>query len=65
VLSGPDAHPAGDPIVEETRRWRREYAEQFDFDLRAIAADLRKCEQRHPERLVCFSPKPSREKRTA
>jgi hypothetical protein len=54
-----------DPIVEETRRVRREYAQQFDFDLRAIAADLRKYEQRHPERLVSFSPKPSRKKKTA
>jgi hypothetical protein len=54
-----------DPIVEETRRLRREYAEQFGFDLSAIAADLRECEQRHKERLVSFSPKPSRKKKTA
>jgi hypothetical protein len=53
-----------DPIVEEMRRWRREYAEQFDFDLRAIAADLQKCEQRHLDRLVFFSPKPGRKKKT-
>lgn len=46
-----------DPIVGETRRLRREYAKQFDVDLRAIAADLRECEQRHPERLVSFTPK--------
>ena len=54
-----------DPIVEETRRLRREYAEQFGFDLRAIAAAIRECEQRHPERLVSFSPKPGPKKKTA
>ena len=30
-----------DPIVEEVRRARQEYAKQFDYDLHAIAADLR------------------------
>jgi hypothetical protein len=54
-----------DPIIEETRRLRREYAEQFGFDLRAIAADLREGEGRHPERLVSFAPKPGRKKKTA
>ncbi len=34
-------------------------------DLRAIAADLRKREQRRPERMVSFPPKPAREKQTA
>ena len=54
-----------DPIVDEVRRIRKAYAEQFDYDLRAIAADLRKKEQEHPERLVSFSPKPARRRRTA
>ena len=49
-----------DPIVEEVRRIRDEYAKQFDYDLRAMAADLRKCEQAHPDRLVTFPPKPPR-----
>ena len=31
-----------DPIVEQVRCVRRDYAERFDFDLRALAADLRK-----------------------
>lgn len=31
-----------DPIVEEVRRHRAEYAAQFDFDLRAMCEDLRK-----------------------
>ena len=31
-----------DPIVEEVRREREEYASRFDFDLDAIVADLQK-----------------------
>ena len=54
-----------DPIIEEVRRIRREYAERFGYDLRAVAADLRKREQQHPGRLVSFPPKPVRERRTA
>lgn len=46
-----------DPIIEEVRRVRQEYAKQFNYDLHAIAADLRKHEQEHPERLVSFPPK--------
>jgi hypothetical protein len=54
-----------DPIVEEVRRARQEYAARFGYDLRAVAADLREREQRHPERLVSFPPKPARGKKTA
>lgn len=46
-----------DPVVEEVRRIRWEYAKRFNFDLRAIAADLRKHEQQHLNRLVSFPPK--------
>ncbi len=46
-----------DPIVEEVRRARQEYARQFNYDLHAIAADLREAEQEHAERLVSFPPK--------
>lgn len=54
-----------DPIVEEVRRVRRDYAKQFGFDLRAMAADLKRREQRQPERVVAFPPKPARKRRTA
>ncbi len=54
-----------DPIVEEVRRFRQEYARQFDYDLKAMAADLRKREQQHPERLVAFPPRPARRRKTA
>jgi len=54
-----------DPIVEEVRRARQEYAARFGYDLRAVAADLREREQQHPDRLVSFAPKPVRRKKTA
>ena len=54
-----------DPIVEEVRRIRQEYAKQFDYDVRAIADDLRKREQQHRERLVSFPAKPARRRETA
>ena len=54
-----------DPIVEEVRRVRQEYAKRFNYDLHAIAADLRKREQEHPERLVSFPAKtPQKRKST-
>jgi len=56
---------ATDPIIEEVRRIRREHVQRFGCDLRAVAADLRKHEQQHPERLVSFPPKPARGKKTA
>jgi hypothetical protein len=33
-----------DPIVEEVRRIRDEYAAQFNYDLQAIFADLKRSE---------------------
>lgn len=54
-----------DPIVEEARRARQEYAARFGNDLRAMAADLRVREQQHPERLVTLPPKPAPRDRTA
>ncbi|MFH1024499.1 MAG: hypothetical protein V1809_14050 [Planctomycetota bacterium] len=54
-----------DPIVDEVRLIRHEYAKQFAYDLRAIAADLKKYEQRHPDRLVSYPPKPARRRKTA
>ncbi|HIJ64939.1 MAG TPA: hypothetical protein HPP77_03230 [Candidatus Hydrogenedentes bacterium] len=54
-----------DPIVDEVRRIRDEYAKQFGYDLQAMAADLREKEQRHREQLVSFPPKPARRSKTA
>ena len=46
-----------DPIVEEIRRVRQIHAKQFNYDLAAIVADLKRKENQHPERLVSFPPK--------
>ena len=53
-----------DPIIEEIRQIRQEHAKQFNYDLRAIVADLRQQEQQHPERLISLPPKAPRKKRT-
>lgn len=54
-----------DPIVDAVRRVRQEYAKQFDYDLQAIAADLRKREKQHSNRLVTFPPKSPRQRQPA
>lgn len=55
-----------DPIVEEVRQAREEYAKQFDYAPHAMAADLRKSEQQHPERIMTFpSRHPRQEKSSA
>ena len=54
-----------DPIVEEVRRVRQEYAKQFNYDLRAIAADLRQKETEHQGQVVSFPPRPARQNKTA
>jgi hypothetical protein len=46
-----------DPIVEEIRKAREEYAARFGFDLEAICQDLRAREAAHPERLVTRPPR--------
>jgi hypothetical protein len=54
-----------DPVVEEIRQIRQEYARQFNFDLRAMVEDLRKRQSGHTERLVSYKPKPARRRKTA
>jgi hypothetical protein len=34
-----------DPVVEEVRRIRQEHAARFDYDLKAIFADLKQTEE--------------------
>jgi hypothetical protein len=46
-----------DPIVAEIRRVREELASQFDFDVAAIFADLRKKQTAVGARLVRRKPK--------
>ena len=52
-----------DPIIEEVRRIRQEYSGRFNYDLNEMMEDLRKLEQRHPDKLVSYRPKPARHQR--
>jgi len=54
-----------DPIVDEVRKARHDYAKRFNFNLRAMAEDLRKKEGQHQARLVSFPPKPARKRAMA
>ncbi|MCP3957037.1 MAG: hypothetical protein GY719_04210 [bacterium] len=46
-----------DPVVEEVRAIRDAYAKRFDYDLDAIASDLRKKEASSDRELVDPAPK--------
>jgi hypothetical protein len=43
-----------DPIVEEVRQVRAEHAERFNYDLKAIFADLRKQQEASGREFVTF-----------
>ena len=46
-----------DPIVEETRQMKNEYASKFNYDLQAIYQDLKELEKQLPEaRLIRTQP---------
>ena len=51
-----------DPIVDEIRRHRKEIAEQFGYDLRAIIADARKRQKGRGKKVVSLVR--ARKKRT-
>jgi hypothetical protein len=44
-----------DPIVDEVRKAREEYARKFNFDLRAIYHDLKRKEAESDHVIVNFS----------
>ncbi len=46
---------AKDPIIEGIRRNRREIAEKFGYDLRAIIADARKRQKARGKKVVSFA----------
>jgi hypothetical protein len=48
-----------DPIVEETRKARRELDEEFGGDLRALWRYLKQIEADHADRVVKLEPKPA------
>ena len=48
-----------DPIVDEVRRAREEYAKRFNYDLDAICRDLQKKQSSKGKKVVSFPPKPA------
>jgi hypothetical protein len=46
-----------DPIVEEVRKIRNEHAKKFNYDLEAIAADLKRQQKASKRKFVTFQPK--------
>lgn len=46
-----------DPIVEEVRRLREEYAARFNHDLKAICRDLRERQKSGGRKVVSLPPK--------
>jgi hypothetical protein len=46
-----------DPIVEEVRRYRQEYAAQYNYDLKAICQDLRERQEKSGRKVVSLLPK--------
>ena len=46
-----------DPIVDEVRKARAEHAERFNYDLKAIFADLRKQQEESGREFVTFPAK--------
>lgn len=46
-----------DPIVEEVRNVRNEHAKKFNYDLNAIAADLKKQQKASRRKFVTLPPR--------
>ena len=51
-----------DEIVEEVRKAREEYAAKFDFDLHAIARDLREKQEQSGKTIVWLKSKNAEKK---
>ena len=49
-----------DPIVEEIRRIREEYAAKFNYDIRAMCRDLMERQGKDGHKVVSFPPKPAK-----
>jgi hypothetical protein len=53
-----------DPIVEEIRRLRHQYAARFGHDLKAICQDLRERQKKSGRNVVTLPPRPARQFKT-
>jgi hypothetical protein len=47
-----------DPIVAEVRKGRQKHAARFNYDLEAIARDIRSREGKDGEKVVTLPPRP-------
>jgi len=47
-----------DPIVEEVRKYRQEHAAKFNYDIDAIARDIRRLEKADKRQFVDLSQQP-------
>ena len=54
-----------DPIVEEVRAARQKHAAKFNYDLRKIAEDLNRKQEKAGRKTVSFPPKPAKHRKTA
>ncbi len=50
-----------DPIVEEIRRNRDEYARKFNYNIRAICRDIREKQRKSGRQVVKLQPRPVKE----
>ena len=48
-----------DPIVEEIRKHRQNYAAQFNHDIDAICEDIRRKQQQSGRQVVSRKPRPA------
>ena len=46
-----------DPVVEETRKLREQYASEFDHDVDAIFKDIQRRQAKSHKNLVSFPPR--------
>lgn len=46
-----------DPVVEETRKLREQYASEFDHDVDAIFKDIQRRQAKSCKKLVSFPPR--------
>lgn len=46
-----------DPIVEEVRGYREQYAARFNYDIKAICRDARERQQKSGRKIVSFAAK--------
>ena len=54
-----------DPIVEEVRAWRDQYAARFNYEIEAICRDARERQKQSDRKTVSFAPRRPPQERNA